>query len=85
MDNIEITHTTPSKILIRCGVKTATILGEALTRLPNEPDFVLYADSLKSWHIGMITKEINLQERNQIIQNVLTQLTGRGWRIEVEE
>lgn len=84
MNSIEIINSTPSKITIRSGEKTATIAGEALTRMPGQPDFIVYANSLRSWHAGAESTEISPSERTQLIEEVVKQLLDRGWKIEVE-
>lgn len=84
MEPIEIVHSTPSKLLIRCGSKTATISGEALVRLPGQPDFIIYANSLKAWQHNINSVKILSKERDEVIKEVVRQLEIRGWRIEVE-
>jgi hypothetical protein len=85
MDAIEIVYSTPSQITIRSKAKAATISGEALTRRPGEPDFILHAGSLKFWLTRNGKLNIPIDERNRIIQEVSTTLSNRGWRIDVEE
>jgi hypothetical protein len=85
MEPIEIINSTPSKIVIRSGTRTATIFGEALTKTLGQPDFVIYAGSLKAWHGPAGIEDIPRDERNFIVAEVVSQLRGRGWNIEVEE
>jgi hypothetical protein len=85
MDPIEIIHTTPSKITIRSGKKTATIFGEALTRTPGQPDFIIYANSLKIWSSEKGSIEILQEEHDTIITKVVSELRSRGWAIDVED
>lgn len=84
MDLVDVTYSTPSKILIRSGRKTATIYGEALAKLPGQPDFIIFLNSLKHWCEGENILEISLVERNKIVCEVVDQLSKRGWKIEVE-
>lgn len=85
MEPIEVINSTPSKIVIRSGARTAIISGEALTKTPGQPDFVIYAGSLKAWHGPAGVEEILQDERDLVVADVVSQLRGRGWNIEVEE
>jgi hypothetical protein len=62
------------------------ISGESFLRGHGSPDFIINASSIKHWtdKATRINYIIDNNEKNQIINYVLTALRQKGWNIESE-
>lgn len=79
-----IVKTTPSSITIADGERTMKILGESFARGFGSPDFIIDLGSIRSWSSPSGTIPLGSDEKEQLVRELIDELTRRNWVVIAE-
>jgi len=66
-------------VVFEADGRTLNVWGEAL--LNHDPDFLIYARAITQWEDG---SPISDEEKEEILDRVVREAAGRGWKFDVE-
>jgi Immunity protein 74 len=79
-----ITYMTPSYIDYQFGDKSIRIDGEALVPTPGQPDYVIYAFSIRQWNPPHDSIAMTSSDKKMVLEEVTRDLRARGTVVDVE-
>jgi hypothetical protein len=81
---MKITQITRSAIHIDCDEKSLTLMGEALQRVPGEPDFIIYSNTLQYWDPPFSNVRIDDETKRALLDEVTKILAERNIACRIE-
>jgi hypothetical protein len=79
-----IIRITKGTIKLQVGDRAVTVDGEAYARGYGNPDFVVYADSIRNWDQPNDRVAIDEKEKKEILDLIKSEMHKRNMTVEVE-
>lgn len=80
-----IKYMTPGRIDLVCEDKEIEIPGEALVRMPGQPDFVVYAAMIKGWLPPHDNDALSFSDKIGILKQLRSDLKEKKIAFEIED